>query len=83
MGKNAGMELRDATLYKDGEKFPTKFDSLPNATGKALAHFVDCVRNNRETLANVEAGRNATLMAILGRTAIHENRIVEWKEIAL
>jgi hypothetical protein len=25
---------------------------------------------------------NATLMAILGRTAIHERRAVEWKEIA-
>ena len=35
------------------------------------------------SLANVDAGRHATLMSLLGRTAIHEKRVAEWKEVAL
>jgi predicted dehydrogenase len=82
LGKDAAMDLRDATLHRGGETIKATFESLPNATGRAIASFIDCVRNDREPLSNLEAGRNATLMAILGRTAIHERRVAEWTEVA-
>ena len=31
----------------------------------------------------IDAGRHATLMSLPGRTANHEKRVVEWKEVAL
>lgn len=83
LGNRAAMDLRNATVHRDGKTTPTEFESLPNATGRAIASFVDCVRNDREPLSNLEAGRNATLMAILGRTAIHEKRVARWEEVAL
>ena len=38
---------------------------------------------DKEPLADVEAGRNATLVAIIGRTATDERRVAERKEVAL
>jgi predicted dehydrogenase len=82
MGRRAAVDLQDCIVYKDGKKTPAVFESLPNATGVAIASFVDCVRSKKEPLANVDAGVNATLMAVLGRIAIHEKRVAEWKEVA-
>jgi hypothetical protein len=56
---------------------------LRDATELAIQDFAAAIRDDKEVLANVDAGRHATLMAILGRTAIHERRVVEWREVAL
>ena len=81
MGRSAAMDLRNATVHKDGKHRTADLGPLPNATGEAIASFVDCVRNDKEPLSNLEMGKNATLMAILGRTAMYEGRVVEWKEV--
>ncbi len=60
-----------------------KLPPLTDSTEKAIQHFAWSIRNDKEPLCNVDAGRHATLMAILARTAIHEKRVVEWKEVAL
>jgi myo-inositol 2-dehydrogenase/D-chiro-inositol 1-dehydrogenase len=73
----------DLTLTQDGKRQKVDLPPLRNATELALQSFVSCVREDKEPLANIEAGRHATLMALLGRTAIHERRIVEWREVAL
>jgi predicted dehydrogenase len=81
-----GAELRDQTrlaLTRDGKRQAVDLPPLTDATEKAIQSFVACVREDREPLANVEAGRNATLMAILGRLAIHQRRVAEWSEVAL
>ncbi len=83
MGNQTAADLVTGTLYKKGKEIKGDFPSIPNATEQAIVSFVDCVRNDKEPLANVEAGRNATLMAIMGRTAIHEKRVVEWEDVAL
>ena len=72
------------TVTKDGKPLTTQIPvpADQDATEIALQSFAKCIREDKEPLANVDAGRNATLMAILGRTAIHERRAVEWKEIA-
>ena len=83
-----GASLEDTvrlSVTRDGQRTKTDIP-LPkdqDATEIAIQSFAKCVREDREPLANVEAGRNATLMAILGRTAIHEKRTVEWNEVAL
>ncbi|MBI4603340.1 MAG: Gfo/Idh/MocA family oxidoreductase [Planctomycetes bacterium] len=81
-----GVSLEDTTrlsLTKDGKKTTTQIPLPPDqdATEAALQSFAQSIREDKEPLANVDAGRNATLMAILGRTAIHERRVAEWREM--
>jgi predicted dehydrogenase len=83
-----GVSLVDTTklsMTKDGKKTTTDIPLTPDqdATEAAMQSFARCIREDKEPLSNVDAGRNATLMAILGRTAIHERRVAEWKEVAL
>ena len=73
----------DLYVTKGGKKERVDLPPLKDATEAAIQSFADSVRNDKEPLANVDAGRHATLMAILGRTAIHEKRVVEWKEVSL
>ncbi len=47
----------------------------------SLAAFIDNARAGRKPLNNVESARRSTLLAMLGRKAIYEKRIVEWKEV--
>jgi predicted dehydrogenase len=68
---------------RDGERAPVELPDPQDANELAIQSFVDCVRQDKEPLADVRAGRHATLMAILGRTAIRERRVAEWKEVAL
>jgi predicted dehydrogenase len=80
-----GVILEDTTrlsVTENGKRVPVDMPPMRDATEQAILSFVKCIREDREPLANVEAGRNATLMAILGRTAIHERRTAEWTEIA-
>jgi len=68
---------------RDGERTPVDLPGLRDPSEIAVESFVDCVRKDKKPLADIDAGRLATLMAILGRTAIYERRVVEWKEVAL
>ena len=68
---------------KGGKKVKIETPPLTDATEAAIQHFAKSIREDKEPLANVDAGRHATCMALLGRTAIHEKRAVEWKEVAL
>lgn len=72
-------------ISKDGKMETTDIplDREQDATEIAIQSFAKAIRENTEPLANVDAGRSATLMAILGRTAIHERRVAEWEEVAL
>ena len=83
---NRGCRLAETTqllVNADGRGAkPVDLPPLEDATGLAIQSFVKAIREDTEPLAGIEAGRNATLMAILGRTAIHERRVVEWDEVA-
>jgi myo-inositol 2-dehydrogenase / D-chiro-inositol 1-dehydrogenase len=81
-----GVILEDTTrlsVSQDGKRVPVEMPPMRDATELAILSFVKCIREDQEPLANVEAGRNATLMAILGRTAIHERRVAEWSDVAI
>ncbi len=85
-GRGARLEnTTRLTVSKDG-KAQAKDIPLPpeeDPTELAIQSFVQCIRQDKEPLANIEAGRVATLMAILGRTAIQKRRQVEWEELTL
>ena len=71
------------SVTKDGNRTKVDLPAWGDATLAAIRSFAECVREDREPLSNVDAGRWATLTAILGRTAIYEQRVVEWSEVAL
>jgi myo-inositol 2-dehydrogenase/D-chiro-inositol 1-dehydrogenase len=79
-----GATLEDTlrlSVTRDGKKTPVPLPEMRDATEQAILSFLRSIREDREPLSNIDAGRNATLTAILGRTAIHERRVVEWKEM--
>jgi hypothetical protein len=81
-----GVLLEDTTrlsVSQDGKRVAIDMPPMRDASELAILSFVKCIREDQEPLANVDAGRNATLMAILGRTAIHERRVAEWNDVAL
>lgn len=53
-----------------------------DSTYLSLAAFVENARGKQMPLNNAESAARSTLTAILGRKAIYEKRIVEWKEVA-
>ena len=48
---------------------------------RAIKAFFQHARDNSEPLNNAAYGKYATLMAIMGRTAIEEKRAVTWDEV--
>jgi predicted dehydrogenase len=58
-------------------------DAGQDPTYLSLAAFIDNVRNHRMPVNNVDSARRSTLVAMLGRKALYEKRIVEWKEVDL
>jgi predicted dehydrogenase len=83
-GSKGAIDLPTATWTELGKKGPIALD-VPNAgqgdTYLSLAAFIDNARNRRTPLNNAESARASTLMAILGRKAIYEKRIVSWEEV--
>jgi predicted dehydrogenase len=83
-GSKGAIDLPTATWNELGKKGAIKLD-VPDAgqadTYLSLAAFIDNARNHRTPLNSAESARTSTLMAILGRKAIYEKRIVGWEEV--
>ena len=85
-GRHQACALEGTTslfVTREGKRTKVDLPPLKDATEAAIQSFARSIREDKEPLANVDAGRHATLMSILGRTAIHQKRVVEWKEVAL
>jgi predicted dehydrogenase len=83
-GRAARLEGTTRLLLTQGDEAKeVELPPLQDATQLAIQAFIRSIRDDTEPLANVDAGCFATLMAILGRTAIHGKRAAEWKEVAL
>ena len=50
---------------------------------RSVSAFFDNARAKKRPLNDSDSGRIATLTGILGRTAIYEKRVVEWREVDL
>lgn len=83
-GENGAIELGTATWIEREKKGEIKLD-VPDAgkTGDylSLEAFIDNARGKKMPLNNAESARRSTLVAMLGRKAIYERRIVEWHEV--
>lgn len=89
-GSDYAIDLPSATRYKlePQSRSAAKPEELEveddggNMNQRAVDAFMKHVRTGSEPLNNAEWGRMATLGAIMGRTAIEEQRIVRWDELA-
>ncbi len=57
-------------------------DATQDSTYMAMLHFVDCARNGKQPVNNIDSAIESTLQALLGTKAIYERRVVEWEEVA-
>lgn len=86
-GSLGAVDLPTATWMEREKRGEIKLEVPPvepgqNADYLSLAAFIDNARGKKRPVNNVESARISTLTAMLGRKAIYEKRIVEWKEIA-
>ena len=84
-GANGAIDLATATWRELGKKSaPIKLD-VPDAgkdsTYLSLAAFIENVRSHKQPLNDLESARRSTLVAMMGRKAIYEKRIVTWEEV--
>ena len=68
-------------LGKRGENKIEVPDAGQDSTILSLAAFAGNSRDRKTPLNNVDSARISTLTAMLGRKAIHERRVVEWREV--
>ena len=83
-GSNGAIDLATATWTERSKKGEIKL-SVPDAgqdsTYLSLAAFIDNARGRKTPLNNAESAQRSTLMAMMGRKAIYEKRIVTWEEM--
>lgn len=53
------------------------------ARENARGDFYASIGENRQPFADIRVAATAALMTIMGRTAIHERRMVTWKELGV
>lgn len=87
-GSEGAVDLATAKWVKQGQKGEIALEAPPAppggdpATLLSLDAFLKNARERRRPLNDAESARLSTLVAILGRKAIYEKRVVEWREIA-
>lgn len=83
-GSKGAIDLATATWIEREKRGPIKLDVAGTQTADYLAveAFIENARDRRTPLNNAESAHRSTLVAMLGRKAIYEKRIVTWKEIA-
>ncbi len=84
-GSVGAIELPTATWRELEKDFgPIKLE-IPgegqDSTYLSLAAFIDNVRGRKVPLNNAESARRSTLVAMMGRKAMYEKRIVTWNEV--
>ena len=84
-GSVGAVDLPTASFFERANKSPVKLE-VPNAgqnsTYLSLAAFFDNARRHATPLNNAESALRSVLVAMLGRKAIYEKRVVTWDEVA-
>jgi myo-inositol 2-dehydrogenase/D-chiro-inositol 1-dehydrogenase len=84
-GSEGAIELPAAKWMKlgqRGEHLLEVADASQSPDFLSMKAFADNIREGKHPLNDAASARRSTLVAILGRKAIYEKRVVEWKEIA-
>jgi predicted dehydrogenase len=79
--EDAAVDIGNGRMYpKDGKPIKlTEESGIPNQA--AVDDFFRCIREGDQPIANAEAGRNATLVSLLGLKALDTGRVVTWAEL--
>jgi predicted dehydrogenase len=84
-GANGAIDLATAIWMEREKKGEIPLD-VPNAaedpTFLSLQAFIENARGHKKPLNDAESAAMSTLVAMLGRKAIYEKRVVTWEEIA-
>ena len=50
---------------------------------ESVSEFIlDCVKNGKQPINNIDSALESTLQALMGTKAIYEKRIVTWEEVS-
>jgi len=83
-GANGAIDLPTATWIEREKKGEIKLD-VPDAgqdsTYLSIAAFIDNARGRKTPLNNADSAALSTMVAMLGRKAIYEKRVVTWEEL--
>ena len=83
-GEKGAVDLEKAIWMELGKKGENKLE-VPNAGQDSnylsLAAFIDNARGRKTPLNNIDSARVSTLLAMMGRKAIYEKRVVTWDEM--
>jgi myo-inositol 2-dehydrogenase / D-chiro-inositol 1-dehydrogenase len=83
-GENGAIDLQTATWIEREKRGPIKLevpDAGQSADYQSLAAFIENARGRKAPLNNAESAAQSTLVAMMGRKAIYEKRIVTWEEM--
>jgi predicted dehydrogenase len=84
-GANGAIDIATATWRElEKETAPIKLevpDEGKDSGYLSLAAFIDNIRSRKLPLNNADSARRSTLVAMMGRKAMYEKRIVSWDEV--
>jgi myo-inositol 2-dehydrogenase/D-chiro-inositol 1-dehydrogenase len=83
-GAGGAIDLATATWSEREKKGEIKLDvpdAGKNAVYQSLSAFIDNARGKKQPLNNAESAQRSTLVAMMGRKAIYEKRVVTWDEM--
>jgi predicted dehydrogenase len=83
-GANGAIDLQTATWIEREKRGEIKLevaDAGKSADYQSLAAFIENARDHKTPLNNAESAARSTLVAMMGRKAIYEKRIVTWEEM--
>lgn len=83
-GEKGAIDLATASWVESGKRGEVKLEVAGDGQDSnylSLAAFVDNARGKKKPLNHADSARLSTLVAIMGRKAIHEKRIVTWEEV--
>lgn len=84
-GEKGAVDLATATWIEREKRGEIKLevaDAGQSSDYLSMAAFIDNARGKKMPLNNAASARLSTLVAILGRKAIYERRVVSWSEVA-
>lgn len=86
-GSEGAMELPKGLFYRRSGGRDVKPEKIvvegegEDMNYRSVAAFFENARGKKRPLNDADGGRISTLTGILGRTAIYEKRVVEWREV--
>ncbi len=83
-GTKGAVDLRSGRFYPLPKGDPQVLSQAPPLGGEPqLQSFYDAIRNGTKPSVDITIGAVAALTAILGREAIYQKRVMQWKDLGV